>query len=147
MIRARKMAAAGDNDTQLVEWSLTGDRDAFARIVERYQSLVCSITYGATGSLSLSEDIAQDTFVTAWKRLPELREPSKLRSWLCGIAPNLLGKELRRQGNEPVHNAEPLDALHESLAPEPADLGRRLVDACSAETAGLMRLVFPVTFS
>jgi hypothetical protein len=33
------------NDTQLVEWSLTGDREAFGRIVERYQSLVCSITY------------------------------------------------------------------------------------------------------
>ena len=45
-------------DTQLVEWSLTGDREAFGRIVERYQSLVCSITYCATGSLSLSEDIA-----------------------------------------------------------------------------------------
>jgi hypothetical protein len=54
MMTTGKMSTAGENDAQLVEWSLTGDRDAFGRIVERYQSLVCSITYGATGSLSLS---------------------------------------------------------------------------------------------
>lgn len=53
-----KTSVAGNNDAQLVECSLTGDRDAFARIVGRYQSLVCSIAYNATGSLSLSEDLA-----------------------------------------------------------------------------------------
>ncbi len=106
-----------DSDAQLVEWSLTGDRDAFARIVERYKSLVCSITYGATGSLTWSEDLAQETFVAAWKQLSELREPAKLRSWLCSIARNLLGKELRHR--EPVRSAEPLDAIPESPAPEP----------------------------
>ena len=120
MITTERMATAADNDEQLVEWSLTGDRDAFARIVERYQSLVCSITYGATGSLGLSEDLAQETFVTAWKQLPELREPSKLRAWLCGITRFLVGKELRRQGREPVHAADPLDAIRETLAPEPS---------------------------
>jgi RNA polymerase sigma factor (sigma-70 family) len=120
MMKTGKMSIAGDSDTQLVEWSLTGDREAFGRIVERYQSLVCSITYGATGSLSLSEDLAQETFVTAWKQLSELREPSKLRAWLCGITRFLIGKELRRQGREPVQAAEPLDAIHELRAPEPS---------------------------
>jgi hypothetical protein len=51
--------ASGKSDAQLVEWSLTGDRAAFATIVKRYQS-VCSITCNATGSLSLSEDLAQE---------------------------------------------------------------------------------------
>ena len=108
------------SDEQLVEGSLTGDRDAFARIVKRYQSLVCSITYNATGSLSLSEDLAQETFLAAWKQLPELREPSKLRSWLCGITRFLVGKELRRRGHEPIHAAEPLDAVHDSPSLEPS---------------------------
>jgi len=44
------MSVAGNSDEQLVEGSLTGDRDAFARIVKRYQSLVCSITYNATAA-------------------------------------------------------------------------------------------------
>ncbi|HUK83368.1 MAG TPA: sigma-70 family RNA polymerase sigma factor [Verrucomicrobiae bacterium] len=108
-----------DSDEQLVEWSLTGDRDAFAQIVERYKSLVCSITYGATGSLAWSEDLAQEAFVTAWKQLPGLREPSKLRSWLCAITRNLLGKELRRRGHEPMDAAEPLDAVQDSVSPGP----------------------------
>lgn len=121
-----KMAIAGGNDTQLVEWSLTGDREAFGRIVERYQSLVCSITYGATGSLTLSEDLAQETFVAAWKQLSELREPSKLRAWLCGITRFLIGKELRRQGREPAHAAEPLETIHEPASPEPSPSARAI---------------------
>jgi RNA polymerase sigma factor (sigma-70 family) len=114
------MPTTADTDIQLVEWSLTGDRDAFRQIVERYQSLVCSITYNATGSLSLSEDLAQETFVAAWKQLPELRDPSLLRSWLCGITRFLVGKEFRRQGREPIHGADSLEAINDPLSPEPS---------------------------
>jgi RNA polymerase sigma factor (sigma-70 family) len=114
------MPTAVNSDTQLVEWSLTGDRNAFRQIVERYQSLVCSITYNVTGSLTLSEDLAQETFVAAWKQLSELREPSHLRAWLCGITRFLVGKELRRQGHEPIDAAEPMDTIHDPPAPEPS---------------------------
>ena len=120
MMTTQTMPATANSDVQLVEWSLTGDRDAFRKIVERYQSLVCSITYNATGSLTLSEDIAQETFVAAWKQLPELREPSLLRAWLCGIARFLVGKQLRRQDHEPIHAAEAVDAIHELSSPDPS---------------------------
>src|SRR5271154_7613271 len=120
MMTTQTMSTAANSDVQLVEWSLTGDRNAFRQIVERYQSLVCSITYNATGSLTLSEDLAQDTFVAAWKQLSELREPSHPRAWLGGITRFLIGKELRRQGHEPVHAAESLEAIHEPLSPEPS---------------------------
>jgi RNA polymerase sigma factor (sigma-70 family) len=108
------------SDTQLVEWSLTGDREAFGRIVERYQSLVCSITYGATGSLGLSEDIAQETFLTAWRELAKLSDAARLRGWLCGIARNLVNNYLRRGQREPVQTSEPLDTIHEPASPEPS---------------------------
>jgi DNA-directed RNA polymerase specialized sigma24 family protein len=67
------------SDSELVALSLSGDRDAFGRIVTHYQTLLCSLAYRATGSLSQSEDLAQETFVTAWKQLPDLRKPKKLR--------------------------------------------------------------------
>jgi RNA polymerase sigma factor (sigma-70 family) len=114
------MATIANSDMQLVEWSLTGDRDAFRKIVERYQSLVCSITYNATGSLTLSEDLAQETFVAAWKQLSELREPSQLRAWLCGITRFLVSKQLRRQSREPIHAAESVEAMHELSSPDPS---------------------------
>ena len=114
--------ASGHSDAQLVEWTLAGDRAAFAMIVKRYQSLICSITYNATGSLSLSEDLAQETFLAAWRQLSELREPTRLRAWLCGITRFLVGKEYRHQGREPLHAAETLDAIQErpSLEASPA---------------------------
>jgi len=119
MITTETMFATEHDDAELVSGSLAGQRDAFRRIVERYQSLICSLAYSATGSVSQSEDIAQETFVTAWKELARLREPCKLRSWLCGIARNLIGKALRREERQPTHGAEPLDAAHESATSEP----------------------------
>ena len=76
-------------DAELVAQSLAGNRDAFGAIVARHQSLLCSLAYSATGSLNQSEDLAQETFVAAWKQLAGLREPEKLRSWLCQILRNL----------------------------------------------------------
>jgi RNA polymerase sigma factor (sigma-70 family) len=119
MMITRAVSAKAFNDAELVGESLAGNRDAFGQIIARYQSLVCSLAYSATGSLSQSEDLAQETFVAAWQQLAGLREPQKLRAWLCGIARNLIGKTLRRQGQEPSHAAEPLAAADESPASGP----------------------------
>src|SRR5688572_6970101 len=108
------------DDTDLVARSRSGDLDAFAEIVARYQSLVCSLAYSATGSLPQSEDLAQETFLTAWRQLPQLREPGKVRSWLCGIARNLIHNWLRKQGREPIHRAEPIENFTDRLASEPS---------------------------
>ena len=107
------------SDTDLVSESLSGNRDAFGQIVARYQSLVCSLAFSATGSLSQSEDLAQETFVTAWKQLAGLREREKLRAWLCGIARNLINNSLRKQGREPSHRAKSLEEISETHSPEP----------------------------
>lgn len=113
------MSVAVHNDAELVSESLGGNREAFGQIVARYQSLVCSLAFSATGSLSQSEDLAQETFVTAWRQLRDLREPEKLRSWLCRIARNLTCDALRQQGREPSHRAESLEEISESPAPGP----------------------------
>ncbi|MDD5141252.1 MAG: RNA polymerase sigma factor [Verrucomicrobiales bacterium] len=113
------MSVAVNNDAELVNGTLAGNRDAFSQIVSRYQSLVCSLAYSATGSLGQSEDLAQETFITAWKHLGHLRERDKLRSWLCGIARNRINNFLRREGREPIREAEPLENVSESRSPEP----------------------------
>src|SRR5215469_10597957 len=107
------------NDATLVSESLTGNRDAFGRIVAKYQALIASLAYSGTGNLSQSEDLAQETFIVAWKQLAGLREPQKLRSWLCGIARNLIYDAIRKQGREPSHAADTLEAVEESPAPGP----------------------------
>jgi RNA polymerase sigma factor (sigma-70 family) len=116
---SNSFSAPEPGDAELVRASRAGSRDAFGKIVARYQSLVCALAYSATGSVGRSEDIAQDTFISAWRQLPALREPAKLRAWLCGIARNLTLNAARRAGREPVHQAEPIEAGREPIAPEP----------------------------
>ena len=101
------------SDADLVAESLAGSREAFRQIVERYQTLICSLAYGATGSISRSQDMAQDTFLAAWKDLADLREPGKLRAWLCGIVRNLGYKSHRHAASDPVVNAAPLEDAHD----------------------------------
>lgn len=100
-------------DQELVAACLAGDHTAFSPIVERYQRLLCSLAYSATGQLSQSEELAQEAFVEAWRQLPKLREPEKLRSWLCGILRHKVSRLHRTDGREPARQAEPLDAVAE----------------------------------
>jgi len=92
-------------DAELVGLCLSGDRDAFGRIVERYQSLVCALAYSACGDLARSEDLAQETFIAAWRQLSALKEPTKLKSWLCGIVRNLIQNSVRAQTRNPLATA------------------------------------------
>lgn len=92
-------------DSGLVQLCLRGDREAFAQMVARYQSVVCAIAYSACGDVGRSEDLAQETFVAAWRKLGELREPGKLKSWLCGIARNLVNNSVRAQQRVPTARA------------------------------------------
>lgn len=84
------------NDAELWNDVLRGDVKAFEAIVARYQNLLCSVAYSRCGDFSLSEDLAQDAFWEAWESRDSLREPDKLRSWLCGIVRNLAGMQVRR---------------------------------------------------
>lgn len=104
------------NDSTLVQRTLEGDRDAYGQIVARYQSLICSVAYSGTGDFSRSQDLAQETFLIAWKRLCDLRDPAHLRAWLCGIARNLVHNARRSAGREPAEIGESLDPLQEVTA-------------------------------
>ena len=120
MISTRMLSATPLDDAELVTASLGGDRDAFGQIVARYQALICSLAYSATGSVRQSEDLAQETFINAWQNLAQLRETSKLRGWLCGIVRHRISRAFERNGREPSHSAESLEVAHELAAPEPA---------------------------
>ncbi len=111
------------SDVELVERSRGGDREAFGSIVERYQSLICALTYSACGNLHASEDLAQVTFITAWCQLRTLQEPARLKSWLCGIARNVANNSFRQDKRAPTVRAEGLDSVAEisSATPSPRE--------------------------
>src|SRR5580692_7280475 len=100
-------AKTGD-DARLVQLGLDGNRDAFGQLVARYQSPICALAYSACGDISHSQDLAQETFIIAWRKLGDLKEPAKFRSWLFGIARNLINNTFRQQSRNPLSAAEPL---------------------------------------
>jgi RNA polymerase sigma factor (sigma-70 family) len=118
--------SANSDDISLVAASLNGDREAFAQIVRRYQSLIASLAYSATGSLSQSEDLAQETFIAAWKDLKALHEPQRLAAWLCGIARRIAANALRRRQRDPAQEAAPLELVAEAPAPDAIPVERAI---------------------
>ena len=96
------------SDTQLLQLCGNGDDRAFGQIVERYQSLVCSVAFNRCGDLALSEDLAQEAFIVAWQKLAELKDAARFKAWICTIVRNLANRSLQRQG---LRNTTDLDAI------------------------------------
>lgn len=128
---------ADTNDAGLVLASLGGDRDAFCEIVTRYQNLLCSLAYSSLGDLKYSEDVTQETFVEAWKKLDSLRDPEKLKSWLCGILRYKVSHFRRKEANQPIKGADELEELDEKNE-TPASEGKLEDQAISAQQQALL---------
>lgn len=84
-------------DRRLVEKTLSGDRQAFNRLIELhgpaiYAHVARRIRYPAD-----VEDLVQETFLTGFSQLHRLREPDRFASWLRGIADNLIRMGYRRR--------------------------------------------------
>ncbi len=121
-----------------------GDREAFAKIVSQYQTKVCAVTFSMTGDLQKSEDIAQETFLTAWNKLGDLQEPEKIGAWLCAIARSLCKKGFLRNRRDPLHAAAPIDSNGvepAEISPLPEEMGyekrREQADWAWAAIAGI----------
>lgn len=73
---------------ELLARSLRRDPDAFGQLVERYASSIVSLAYRMVGERADAEDLAQETFLAAFKALPTFRADSRFSTWLYRIAMN-----------------------------------------------------------
>ncbi len=88
-------------DVELVQRARQGDLDAFNALVEAYQRQVYRVAYRLVGDPDLAEDVAQETFLSAWKGLSRFRGGS-FRAWILQIAANAARDLLRRQRRRPA---------------------------------------------
>ena len=95
-----------------------GDEKAFALLVRRRQGLVTAILVTRVRSRDDVEDLAQEVFLRAWRRLPGLREPGKFTGWLARIAVNAALDHRRRAVVRPRPGS-----LDEEGSPEPVAVG------------------------
>ena len=83
------------DDTLLVVQTLTGDREAFGRLYDRYARLVRAVAFGASHDAATVQDLTQESFLRAFRQLPTLRQPHRFASWIVGIARQIV-REHRR---------------------------------------------------
>ena len=89
-----------DSDEILVGRAQRGDHAAFEELVRRTSRLVFARLFLETGDSHQSEDLLQETLLTAYRTLGQLTKPSKFRSWLLKIAQNLAIDAARRESRK-----------------------------------------------
>lgn len=93
-------------DLTLVEETLTGNQLSFQLLVERYQDRIFGLARHYTKSTVEVEDIVQDTFIKAYRRLETFQRQSSFSTWLYRIAVNTALDFLKRAGRNPVRAVE-----------------------------------------
>ena len=84
-----------DSSEELIAGVRRGDENAFQMIFEQHHRFVFRFLYGMVGDRRVAEELTQETFMQAYKKIGSLREEAKLLSWLCGIARNVALHSLR----------------------------------------------------
>ena len=92
-----------ESESELIARSKKGDSRAFSSLVSRYENRIFNLAHRVcAGMPSEAEDVYQETFLTAFKKLSHFREDSNLGTWLFRIASNLCWMRFRKKRSEPV---------------------------------------------
>ena len=102
-----------EDDVQLIHSVLSGDDAAFDVLVEKYEKGVHALAWRKIGDFHDAEEITQDAFLQAYKKLSTLKNPHQFAGWLYVIANRLCIDWLRKQKpamqsleNTPVEDIE-----------------------------------------
>ncbi|HKS26674.1 MAG TPA: sigma-70 family RNA polymerase sigma factor [Pyrinomonadaceae bacterium] len=95
---------------ELIARARLGEDEAFQSIFDRYSRPILSFIYDMIGKRDVAEELAQETFVRAYKGLGGLNDADKLSTWLFGIARNCALEHLRahRRESNKVEMDDPL---------------------------------------
>ena len=83
-----------NNDVQLIHKVLSGDDEAFTALVRKHQQSVHALAWRRINDFQFAEEITQDTFLQAYKKLSTLKNPSQFSGWLYVITNRLCNKWL-----------------------------------------------------
>lgn len=122
------------SDATLVRGALAGDRAAFAELYDRRARVVRAICWDETRDVAAAADLAQESFLRAWRSLGRLRDPERFAAWIVGIARQVCREWKRgrfrrlRLVDATPEDATPTAELHADRS-EPDERLARLRDA------------------
>jgi len=109
----RGVARGSGGDAVLIRAVLEGDREAFRGIVERYQARVHTHIFRIVHHAEEAEDLAQETFLRAFRALDRYDPGRPFHTWLLTIATRLTLNRLRRKEPRPLSLDQPLGGVDE----------------------------------
>jgi len=141
--------ASMNSHEDLIARARRGDEEAFRLIFERFTRPVISFIFYLVNQRELAEELAQETFVRAYKSLHALRDEMKLSTWLFGIAKNVARESLRHSRRDSRHveleDRAVLEICDEKPTPAAELLDKELSDVVRRALLGLdedKRVVF-----
>lgn len=109
---------SGINESDQIARAAGGDRAAQAALVNRNMPIVFRVAYRMLQDRAEAEDVTQETFLRAWKALPDWQPRAKFSTWACTVALNLCRDRLRKK--KPVLMDELPERVDSALRPEEA---------------------------
>lgn len=97
-------------EVAVVMLAARGDDEAFAELVRRRQSWLRTLFRRLCRDPALADDLAQQAFITAWRKLPQLKSPGAFGGWLRSLAVNQWLQELRSRKTHLEEALEPAEA-------------------------------------
>lgn len=104
-----------ESDDLLIHQVLQGETGSFGKLVDRYQHQVYNLALRMVDHPEDARDITQETFIKAFKSLPDFRYPGGFRSWIHRIASNTCLDHLRRRSRDRAGRVEAPGAGGEGL--------------------------------
>jgi len=86
-----------NSDAHIVKQVLTGNKNAFGELIDRYMGPASAIAYASVGRQGDLEDVVQEAFVKAYERLESRREHGKFFPWLAQIVRNTAVQSVRSE--------------------------------------------------
>ena len=121
-----------DTDLMLIERTVAGDQRAYGLLVMKYQRRIERLIGRMVRDVDLVEDIAQETFLRAYRALPQFRGEAQFYTWLYRIAVNTAKKALVDLRRDPIVSESALKANDDEE--ETSSVGNELTTAETPET-------------
>ena len=109
------------SNSELVKKSQLGDKSAFEELVKRHQDLVFSLSFKLTGNRELANDVAQESFIRAWKAIEKFRGDSTFGTWIYRITVNTawtLRKKAKKHYSLNIEDTQEPVVIDEKKDPE-----------------------------
>jgi len=128
------MDISQSDDVVLIQDTLAGNKSSFAILINKYKSKIFNLCYRMLNNYHDAEDISQEAFLKAYKKLDEFKVSQKFQNWLYTIAINLCRNKLKRD------NLVKFISIDKKITDEDDDIPFEIADESQTPEKYLIRM-------